>query len=85
MRIVLFLNPKQKFDNFLCFLFSEVYPESSQISETELFAKTIKGFQALIFFIKHSIFDVLQRSEYASDFLSAIITFLEKCTKNKKN
>ena len=49
----------------------------------EAYPKTINGFQALTFFVKHSMFDDLKHSEYALDFLSAIIMSLGECTKQK--
>ena len=47
---------------------SEVYPELSQTSKMELFAKIVNGLNLLIIFVKSSILVVRLCSEYASEF-----------------
>ena len=45
----------------------EVYSDSCQISKMKRFAKIINSFKPLTIFTKHSILDIWQGSEYASD------------------
>ena len=44
-----------------------MYSEPCQISEMELFAKIVHGFQSLFIFAKSSISDVWHGSEYAPE------------------
>ena len=46
---------------------TEAYSEPSQTSKMDSFAKIVNGVQPLIIFAKHSILDVWQGSEYASE------------------
>ena len=46
---------------------AKTYLEPRQISKMELFEKLVNGFQLLTIFIKSSILDVWQGSEYASE------------------
>ena len=83
--IAFFLNPQKKFDKFLYFLVSilrGVFRIQSHIWDGGI-SKNSQRLNALTFFVKHSMFDVLKHTEYAVDFLSAVIMCLGKCTKQK--
>ena len=53
-------------------LFREVYSEPSQTSKMELFAKRVNDWKLLTFFVKNSVLDVWQGSEYTSSVCSSM-------------
>ena len=50
------------------FICSEAYSEPCQTSTVECFARIVNDFQHVTIFTKRSILDVLQGSEYTSEF-----------------
>ena len=57
---------------------SEANSESCQTSKTELFAKIVKNEKPITYFVKTSILDVWQGSEYTSELASKVtyVSFL---------